>query len=201
MNTEIIIEKEKKQVIKICNSTKEFKKELYIYKKNLPFTPKLLDHNRRNMLVLEEIDGSRIGDLIYPDFSKLATLFFQLHSLERKNDHCICHIDNNPKNYLCDIKNHKYYMIDFSSWEFDYPETDLIHFLLFWASIFDHSTFTKAFEQFKNSYQACYAINPIQWEILLPDLIEKFDLRREKFGKYEYNPDTKKNRNLMKKIV
>ncbi|MBT4333494.1 MAG: hypothetical protein HOD64_09480, partial [Candidatus Cloacimonetes bacterium] len=53
MKTEIIINKEKKQVIKICDSPKMFKKEMYIYKKRLPFTPKLIDNDGKNTLMLE----------------------------------------------------------------------------------------------------------------------------------------------------
>lgn len=184
MNAETIIEKEKRRVIKICNSTTEFKNELYIYKKNLPFVPKLLDHNSLNTLIIEYIEATRIGDLLLPDFVKLANLFYQLHALEHKGERCICHADTNPKNYLYSAINQQYYMIDFSNWVYDYPESDLIHFLLFWASIFDHSTFRKTYTDFVNSYQKHDPINPILWEMLIPETIEKFDQRRKKYDKY-----------------
>ena len=89
MKSNIIIQKEKKQVIKICNSPKMFNKELYIYKKKLPFTPKLLDHDGKITLMLEYIDGISIGDLAQPDFEHIAQIYVKLHLLENKQGKCI----------------------------------------------------------------------------------------------------------------
>lgn len=198
MTSNIIIQKEKKQVIKICKSPKTFQKELYIYQKKLPFIPKLLDHDNKNTLMLEYIEGTPIAELVQPDFSKIAKMYINLHSIESKDGKCICHYDNNPKNYL--FSRNKYYMLDFSEWEYNFPETDLIHFLLFWASIYDKEKFKQTFRKIINSYTIKATINPLEWELLIPEVIERFDNRRRKFGKIEKNPDTIINREKLKNI-
>ncbi len=128
MKSNIIIQKEKNQVIKICRNNREFKKELYIYEKKPYFAPRLLDHNNSNTLILEYIDGIPIIEMVKPDFSKLALLFSELHSFESEKGKKICLKDSNPRNFLYSEKQAKYYMLDFSEWEYDYPEADLIHF-------------------------------------------------------------------------
>ncbi len=198
MRSNVIIQKEKKQVIKICNSPKMFKKELYIYQKKLPFTPKLLDHDGKITLMLEYIEGISIGDLAQPDFAHIAQIYAELHLLENKQGKRICHVDNNPKNYL--FANNKYYMLDFSDWDYKQPETDLIHFLLFWASIYNKVKFKLAFRQLMDGYMKKATINPLEWELLIPELIERFDGRRNKFGKRETNPDIMINRETIKNI-
>ena len=198
MRSNVIIQEEKKQIIKICNSPKTFKKELYIYQKKLTFTPKLLDHDGKNTLMLEYIDGIPIGDLAQPDFACIAAIYAELHLLENIQGKCICHVDNNPKNYL--FANNKYYMLDFSDWDYKQPETDLIHFLLFWASIYNKVKFKLAFKQLIDSYMKKATINPLEWELLIPEVIERFDSRRNQFGKREINPDMKINRETLKNI-
>ncbi len=198
MKPDIIINKEKKYVVKICGSPKMFKKELYIYQKKLPFTPGLLDHDGKNTLMLEYIDGIPIGELVQPDFSKIAEMYVILHSLEIKKGKCICHYDNNPKNYI--FSDQKYYMIDFSDWKYAPPETDLIHFLLFWASIYDKVKFKKAFRKLIDFYTKEGTINPVEWEFFIPEVIKRFDNRRKKFEKIEKNPDILINRETIKNI-
>ncbi len=198
MKSNIMIQKEKGQVIKICNTPKMFKKELYIYKKKLSFTPRLIDHDGKNTLILQYIDGIPIGDLAEPDFAKIAEIYAALHKLENKNGKCICHVDNNPQNYLfCEGK---YFMIDFGEWEYDYPETDLIHFLLFWASIYSQAKFNIAFKKLMSAYLKKNTINPLEWEMLIPEMIAKFDNRRNRYGKLEVNPDLAFNRERIKNI-
>ncbi len=199
MKSEIIINKGKRQVIKICNSPKMFKKELYIYKKKLPFTPKLIDNDGKNTLILEYLDGSSIIDLVKPNFIEITELMVKLHSLESKGDKCICHNDNNPNNYL--YANGKYYMLDFSEWIYDYPEIDLIHFLLFWASEYNSDKFKFIFEQIVSTYRAKRMINPLEWELMIPEVIVKFDSRRRKFGKKQTHPDIAKNREFLRNII
>ena len=198
MKSNVIIQKEKGQVIKICKTPNMFKNELYIYQKNLPFTPRLLDHNGKNTLMLEHLEGQNIGEMESPDFGALAELLQALHKLEYDGGKCICHLDNNPKNYL--FCGGRYYMIDFSEWNYDHPESDLIHFLLFWASIYDAEAFRKAFRQLIDTYLNKGTINPLEWEMLIPEIIIRFDSRREKFGKSEPNPDVSINREIIKNI-
>ncbi len=185
MKAEVIIQKESGRVIKICRSHHEFQKELYIYQKKPEFVPLLLDNNGTNTLVVEFLDGVPIGDLVQPDFGAIAVLFIELHNLETKKDKCICLMDSNPNNFLYCKKNHKYYMLDFSEWEYDYPEIDLIHFLLFWASIYHRDQFKKIFHTFVETYRNEMPLNLIEWEILVPEVIFKFDTRRKKFNRSE----------------
>ncbi|MFC1898158.1 hypothetical protein ACFLYJ_01155 [Candidatus Cloacimonadota bacterium] len=198
MKSNVMIQKDKKQVIKICKSPKMFKKEIYIYNKKLPFTPELLDHDGKNTLILEYLEGDNIGEIENPDFSQIAELFVALHKIENKKGMCICHADNNPKNYV--LSNGKYFMIDFGEWEYNLPETDLIHFLLFWASIYDADKFRKCFRQLIGKYLEKGNINPLEWEMLIPEVTERFDNRREHFGKVELNPDVTNNREMIKNI-
>jgi len=199
MKAELIINKEKGQVIKICNSPAMFKKEIFIYKKKLPFTPRLIDNDGKNTLILEYIDGIPIMDLAQPDFKKVTELFIELHSIETKNGKCICHFDNNPKNYL--FANGKYYMLDFSEWVYDFPETDLIHFLLFWASSYSFAKFKNIFKIVVNTYKDKRIINPLEWELMIPEIILRFDARRQKFGKKQSHPDVLENREYIKNII
>jgi hypothetical protein len=202
MKSNIIIQKEKNQVIKICRNSKEFKKELYIYEKNPYFAPRLLDHNGTNTLMLEYIPGTPIVELIQPDFSRIAYLFSQLHALELNKGKRICLKDTNPNNFLYRNQDKKYFMLDFSEWEYDFPESDLIHFLLFWASIYPFNRFELIFNQFKNAYRLSLPINPIEWEMLLPEIVLLFDSRRKKFNKIQnpLSPDVNRNRELLKEV-
>jgi len=202
MKSNIVIQKEKNQVIKICRSNAEFKKELYIYQKKPYFAPKLLDHNGSNTLMLEYVKGIPIVDLLQPDFSKLALLFAELHALESQKGKRICLKDSNPNNFIYNDIKQKYFMFDFSEWEYDYPESDLIHFLLFWASIYAFEKFELIFNQFKNAYRLNLPINPIEWEMLLPEVIQHFDSRRRKFNKVQspLSEDVNENRALLTEV-
>lgn len=198
----IIIEKERRRVIKICRSQAEFLKELHIYNYKPDFAPALIDHNGINTLVLEMIDGIPIGDLLQPDFEKLADIFIQFHLLEDHHGKKLCIADPNPRNFLYDQSDHRYYLIDYSEWEIDYPESDLIHFLLFWASIYRTNRFREIFARFITAYRKILPLNPIEWELLVPEVLEKFAHRRHKFNKIEKkpNPDIKQNHEIMTRI-
>ncbi len=141
----------KKIVTKKCKTRQEYLREIAIYEKSFSFVPRLLAHDY-STLSIEYINGETIGSLANPDFSKLGKIFAGLHSHKNKSSLSICHNDTNPKNYLVD-KNGKYFMIDFSDWTFDYPEKDLIHFLMFRCSIYSHKKLKLASELFLNSYQ------------------------------------------------
>jgi len=200
MKSRIIFKKDAQEVIKICNSPAEFQKELFIYKKELEFIPKLIDHDRRIKLILQYIPGQRVSDMEKPDFPKLAELFLKLHKVARKQQLIICQVDTNPKNYL--FWKGKYYMLDFSEWSWQLPEVDLINFLLFWASRQKDYQFRQNCKSFLNSYHQENTINVIEWEMLLTELIQKFDWRRKNFGKKErtLNSDVGKNRDYLQNI-
>ncbi|MBN2461510.1 MAG: phosphotransferase [Candidatus Cloacimonetes bacterium] len=202
MKAEIIINKEKGQVIKICRSHAEFNKELFIYEKKPSFAPRLLEHNQKNTLMLEYVEGIPLTDLIQPDFARLALLFVELHELDRKEDKCVCLMDSNPHNFLFCEKEVKYYIVDFSEWDYDYPEADLIHFLLFWASQYQGEKFHRIFREFLHHYRIHLAVNPIQWELLVPEMILRFDSRRHEYHKLEkvVNPDVQLNRSFLTEL-
>ncbi|MBN1949464.1 MAG: phosphotransferase [Candidatus Cloacimonetes bacterium] len=199
MKAEIILQKEKGQVIKICRNNIEFRRELFIYERKPSFAPQLLDHNDTNTLMLEYIEGVPLTDLEQPDFSRLAQLFVELHNLDRQADKCICLLDSNPRNFLFCEKDGRYYLVDFSEWKYDYPEADLIHFLLFWASLYPAGKFSSIFQEFLTEYRSHLPVNPIEWEILVPEMIFKFDSRRSQYFKSErtQNPDVQLNRILL----
>ena len=202
MKTNVVIKKEQGEVIKICRNHDEFKKELHIYNKNLSFVPNLLDHNKSNTLIIEYIDGTLLIKEENPDFYALGKLFAQLHQVERQGDRCICFYDSTPKNIIRSLHNNQYYMLDFSEWEFDYPEADLIHFLLFFASLQSKEDFKSSLNNLIKGYRESATLNPIQWDMLVAEQISRFDSRRKKFNKYDSNehPDIKANRELIEKI-
>ncbi|MCD6176829.1 MAG: hypothetical protein J7K29_03215, partial [Candidatus Cloacimonetes bacterium] len=84
---------------------------------------------------------------------------------------------------------------------YDLPETDLIHFLLFWASAYSFDRFKFVFEQVITTYKSKRMINPLEWELMLPEIILRFDSRRRKFDKKEIHPDISKNREMLKNII
>ena len=90
-------------------------------------------------------------------------------------------------------------MLDFSEWIYDYPETDLIHFLLFWASAYNSDKFKVIFEQIVNTYKTKNMINTLEWELLIPEMILRFDSRRKKFGKKQ-TQNTKGSHRFCKKF-
>jgi hypothetical protein len=200
MKSKIIFKKEAGEVIKICNSPAEFKKELAIYRRNLDFTPQLIDHDKRIKLILQYLPGQRVSDMDQPEFSKLAQLFLKLHKVSKEQHQVICQVDTNPKNYL--VGKNQYYMVDFSEWEWNVPELDLINFLLFWASRQQAYQFRQTCKVFLKTYHQSSSINMIEWELLLSELIHKFDWRRKNFGKKEriLNSDVGKNREYLQNI-
>ena len=92
-------------------------------------------------------------------------------------------------------------MLDFSEWIYDYPETDLIHFLLFWASAYNADKFKFVFDQVISTYKTKRMINPLEWELMIPEIIFRFDSRRKRFGKRQTHPDITKNREFLKNII
>ena len=110
-------------------------------------------------------------------------------------------MDTNPNNFIYDFKADRYFMLDFSEWEFNNKEFDLIHFLLFWAAIYDEEKFELTASSFIESYDKLDKINISVWNRLLPEIIIMFDERRNRFRKKEKlkNIDQEANRELLKK--
>ena len=186
--------------IKTCKNQFEFEKEIYIYKKNLSFTPKLVMADFPE-LTLTKIGTTTIGEMNEPDFFALSRLFISFHELERKGNLTLCHWDCNPKNYLWDQDTNVYFMIDFSSWCYDFPITDLIKFMLFWASIYKKEKFEHVCSSFLNSYDYKISITNGKIEELFINLVDEFDTRRKTLNKIErnQNTDVKYNRKYLLK--
>ncbi len=202
MKSEIIFDYKNRIVIKKCRTHFEYLKEIEIYKKGFSFIPKFFVEIDNLSFSIQLIAGKTIGEIDNPDFSKLGKIFGKLHSHKNREYFSICHNDTNPKNYLVD-KNGNYFMIDFSDWTYDYQEKDIIHFLLFWASIYSRKKFEYSVETFIKSYQKRENLNPEIWKKYFDQIKIKFDERRKLFGKKEILPPDvlKTNRNFLKNII
>jgi hypothetical protein len=44
-------------------------------------------------------------------------------------------------------------------------------------------------------------INPLEWELIIPEIILRFDSRRIEFGKKQTHPDITKNREILRNII
>lgn len=195
----LVFDRDKNQIIKTCRTLDEYKRELHIYQKNLAFTPTLYSHSQKEFsITISHLNGHTLYNTLNPDFGRIAKLFHQLHSLEEKT---ICLMDTNPNNFIYDFGADRYYMLDFSEWEYNQKEFDLIHFLLFWAAIYDEEKFTKTAVSFLDSYNKLNNIETSVWNRMLPIIINMFDERRNKYRKKEKlkNVDQEANRELLKK--
>jgi tRNA A-37 threonylcarbamoyl transferase component Bud32 len=162
----------------------DFSRELNIYLRRLSFTPRLLDYNSRNELVLEYLPLPTLGTLHNADFGCVGRLLADLHGT---GDRTICHRDNNPRNYL--LAETYAYMIDFAEWEYGFPEEDLTHFLLFWAELCNREAFASLAGRLMEGYCSSGRVDVEAWEAACERMMERFDRRRRDFGKQESNPD------------
>lgn len=193
----LVFDRDKNQIIKTCRTLDEYKRELYIYQKNLEFSPTLYNHNNKEFsITISHLNGHTLYNTLNPDFQNIARMFFQIHSLEEKT---ICLMDTNPNNFIYDFEADRYYMLDFSEWEYNEKEFDLIHFLLFWAAIYNEEKFKQTASSFIKSYDKLDKINVLVWIRLLPEIINMFDERRNRFRKKEKlrNIDQEANRKLL----
>ena len=169
-------------VIKHFKNPMHFQAELYAYQTGLKMLPELLDYWEPHWIKIEKINGIPYldrQDCFYPEL--LAETYANFHLATLKNDKCLCHIDNSPKNIL--FCQEKYFFIDFSESRFDYPETDITHLLLFWAADFPADYFKNALETFLNGYLSFVTLNSELWNSYLKNNIVFFDQRRKLHGK------------------
>jgi hypothetical protein len=179
---------------KKAKNKKEFEQELFVYQKNLEILPNLIDA-KYPYLFIQFLDAVPIGEMKQPDFTKIAELYKILHTETQQGDKSICQIDCNPKNILVEEKTKRYYLIDFAESRLAYPETDLLIFLLFWASILPHSVFKDCSLEFWQAYQPEKKIKRCKKLIL--ELEEKFDYRRIKYCKKERSLSNAQEKNRM----
>jgi hypothetical protein len=169
-------------VIKHFNDPKHFQAELYAYQAGLRMLPDLLDFQVPQWIKIEKVKGipylDRL-DYFYPEL--LAETYANFHLATLKNDKCLCHVDNSPKNIL--FCQGKYYFIDFADSRFEYPERDITHLLLFWAADFPADYFKYALETFLNGYLSFVILNSERWNSYLKSNIILFDQRRKLHSK------------------
>ncbi len=175
-------------------SNKNFlRKEIFIYSKDIPFIPELLSFDE-NSITISKIEGKNIGEMKDPNFKKLGLLLANFHGIKKNKDKVICHFDTNPKNYLFDGKN--YFIIDFENIVMDFAETDIIHFLLFWAHILEFEEFQKCVQNFLLGYCLKNSIDIIRWSQLFSSILHRFNDRRKTFNKTENKNNKCLNKNL-----
>lgn len=172
----------------------KFNAELQVYQLGLPMIPKLLDYQEPDWLKMQRIDGLPYLDTeggFKPHL--LGETIANFHLATKEGEKCICHIDNQPQNILWNGE--RYFLIDFSDCEYNFPEIDISHLLLFWAAEFPHTLFEPSVIRFLKAYNRILTINTRRWEQCVVESINRFDERRRLYDK------SKGKVNLFMKIV
>ncbi|MBW6516158.1 MAG: phosphotransferase [Candidatus Cloacimonetes bacterium] len=188
MKSQITYSSDGKSLIKICRSETECANELHVYNLGLDFTPKLLNKIDEKTIEISYIKGNSLKDEIDFDFSKPAEQLAKLHKSTIKEGIVLCHLDNNPRNYLIEKETGKFYLIDFSESGYSLPENDLVNFLLFWAAILPPNRFQNAMQRFLEGYKSPELLDNKRQRSHFSQWINVFDVRRRKYCK---NPGTK----------
>ncbi len=186
---------------KLCKSEQAYCRELEVYAKALPFTPKLLAAHPPGTLILEKLDA-----IPYLDYAEgfnpelLAETLAAFHLAFQNGDRTLCHHDNQPGNILFNGK--QYYFIDFSDSLYENPLHDITHLLLFWAEEFETSLFGGLCHRFMAQYLSQNSIATGSFTHYLQANIIRFDERRNRYCKRQArNPArTIENRNLLLKL-
>jgi thiamine kinase-like enzyme len=191
---------------KFYHSSYDARQEYEFYQNKLGFIPRLIEYSSSGVvhyIDFEYIDSCSLWQQAEIDFCIVAKLYADLHNYSPREGKVICQIDTNPKNIIISRENGRYYLIDFVDWRWEYPEFDIIHFLLFWASAKPAEQFSLIVEQFLSAYQRAASISTKRWNDLLPQVISFFDLRRRIYQKKEKNnnPDMEKNRQTLNLIL
>lgn len=193
------ISADRSEIWKYFQSDKEYLRELQIYQQKPEFAPRMLGFDsKEKVLKLEYLEAKTILE-IEADFPQIAHLFFSLHKFE-ENTICLC--DVNPKNILFDPASSRYFLIDFSDWQHQPKEYDLIRFLLFWASILPYEGFNEVANKFYHTYDELAKIDRNLWNVLLPIAIIEFDERRKNFNRRKAieEAEPEKNRERLRRL-
>ena len=93
--------------------------------------------------------------------------------------------------------------IDFSDWQFQPKEYDLVRFLLFWAAIFPYDKFQEKATMFFDSYNQLFAIDYSLIQKFLHPAIVEFDTRRKKYNRKKaiITAEPDKNRQWISEII
>jgi tRNA A-37 threonylcarbamoyl transferase component Bud32 len=165
-------------VTKYFGNAAAFTRELRVYKLGLPMTPRLLACTGPERITLEKITGTAYLDGLLNEngASRLAQTIARFHAHTREDGKCLCHWDNQPRNILdC---NGAYYLIDFAESRISFPEDDITHLMLFWASEFTMAHMEELARAFIAAYTKTIPLDPERWRISLSRSIERFDRRR-----------------------
>ncbi len=178
MKSELYFDYENLIVVKTVNTKEEYNKEMLVYGRHFSFVPEIINRDDELSFSMEMIQGHNISE--GSDFHVIGEHFSQLHSV-KSGDLSLCHQDTNPKNYMYSLG--EYYFIDFAESDFNYPEYDLIHFLLFWAEIAEAEAFKTIINNFIKGYKRKGKICKNKWTELFPQIVQMFDDRRLKYEK------------------
>jgi tRNA A-37 threonylcarbamoyl transferase component Bud32 len=193
-----------RSVIKRFRSREEFSRELEVYKLKLCMTPRLLEYQEYDWIELERIDGRPYLDLPF-DASEAALLgetLARFHAATCDGSTCICHWDNQPRNILKTDKG--FFLLDFSDSRRDYPEYDITHLLLFWASEFTPDAFALLSKSFIAAYRGTGILKSAVWKEARAESTERFDRRRlthQKNTSRDTSANTFQNRQFITNLV
>ena len=197
MKSDLLFDYDNLSVTKTVNTKEEYDKEMLVYGRHFSFVPGLISTDNDLTITIEMIQGHHISQ--ESDFYTIGEHFSELH-LIKSGELSLCHQDTNPKNYM--YTSGKYYFIDFAESGFNYPEFDLIHFLLFWAEIADRETFKTISHDFLQGYLLKGQINHDKWQMIYNETVNKFDNRRKQFGKPNIlSVNTINNRKTIEKLL
>lgn len=161
----------------------ELKKELQVYQKQLPMTARLISAGGMQ-IDLSLLQGRPYLDTPLSFFpGLLGRTLAAFHQSGFDGSKCWCHWDNNPKNILLSEDLTAYYLVDFAQLEFDFPEADLTHLLLFWIQHFNDEQLRRFTKLFINAYTLLMPIDKERWNQHIPLSIRRFNQRRIDFGK------------------
>ena len=168
------------EVVKHFNSIQDYRNEIEVYNHRMSVVPKLISSEPESWIKMQRILGTPYMDVLF-DPSKLAEAVATFHSHTLRDGKCLCHIDNQPGNILA--YKGRYYFIDFSDCDIDYPDRDISHLLLFWAADFGKTCFQSYVSKFLLAYRRLIPLSADRWQKYLGQNIICFDARRALYNK------------------
>lgn len=162
-----------------------YERELSVYQRQLPMVPRLLSYKHPEWIEVQRIDGSAY---LHRDFSQeeaagLASVIARFHASTSRDERCLCHWDNQPRNILGTGSD--FYLIDFSESRVSLPEDDLSHLFLFWAAEFTPERLRSLTGAFLSVYRKLTPLDTDSWARALARSKRRFDLRRRRYGRHE----------------
>lgn len=160
-----------------------FSRELYAYELGLPMLPRLMSYTKPEKIVLEKIGGEPYLDRSFgpSEACRLAETLAAFHTATMNKGKCLCHWDNQPRNVI--NANNSFYLIDFAESRISFPEDDVSHLLLFWASEFTAERMKELAGAFIHSYTELLPLDHAKWRVSLERSILRFDERRTLHGR------------------